>query len=89
MRPKSTDKVLVNYKGCLIDNTVFDENTEVEFIVEHVVKGFSEGLQLVGEGGKVILYIPSDLAYGESGNSAIEPNTLLIFEVELLQIVKE
>lgn len=89
VRPKSTDKVLVNYKGCLIDNTVFDENTEVEFIVENVVKGFSEGLQLVGEGGKVILYIPSDLAYGEAGNRAIEPNSLLIFEVELLKVVKE
>lgn len=89
VRPQSTDKVLTNYKGYLIDNTIFDENTEVEFIVDKVIKGFSEGLQLIGEGGKIILYIPSDLAYGEAGNRAIEPNSLLIFEVELLKIVKE
>lgn len=89
VRPKSTDKVLVNYKGSLLDNRVFDENTETTFLLERVVKGFGEGLQLIGEGGKIILYIPSELAYGQQGNGYVEPNSLLIFEVELLKVVKE
>ena len=82
------DTVWVNYKGTLIDGTVFDENENIEFVANRVIKGWTEGLGLVGEGGKLTLYIPSDLAYGERGNQAIAPNSVLIFDVEVLKVGK-
>ena len=85
------DTVWVNYKGTLIDGTVFDENHSeegIEFVANRVIRGWTEGLGLVGEGGKLVLYIPSDLAYGERGNQAIEPNSTLIFDVEVLKVGK-
>jgi FKBP-type peptidyl-prolyl cis-trans isomerase len=86
---KSDDTVIVNYKGTLIDGTIFDENDNIEFAANRVIKGWTEGLGLLGEGGKAIFYIPSELAYGERGNSTIEPNSTLIFEVEVLKIKKK
>ena len=85
---KSGDSVIVNYKGTLIDGTIFDENENTEFVANRVIKGWTEGLSLLGEGGKAIFYIPSELAYGERGNRSIEPNSTLIFEVEVLKIKK-
>lgn len=86
--PKATDVVMVNYEGRLIDGTVFDSSYErgepVEFALNQVIPGWTEGLQLMKPGAKYELYIPSDLAYGESGNPDIEPNSTLIFTVELL-----
>ena len=85
------DTVWVNYKGTLLDGTVFDENNDAEgimFVANRVIAGWTEGLGLVGEGGKMTLYIPSDLAYGERGNQAIAPNSTLIFDVEVLKIGK-
>ena len=82
------DTVWVNYKGTLIDGTVFDENQNIEFIANRVIRGWTEGLGLVGEGGKLVLYIPSELAYGERGNQAIAPNSTLIFDVEVLKVGK-
>ena len=82
------DTVWVNYKGTLLDGTVFDENENIEFVANRVIKGWTEGLGLVGEGGKMTLYIPSDLAYGERGNQAIAPNSVLIFDVEVLKVGK-
>ena len=82
------DTVWVNYKGTLIDGTVFDENEDTQFIANRVIRGWTEGLGLLGEGGKAILYIPSDLAYGERGNQAIEPNSTLIFDVEVIKVGK-
>ena len=82
------DTVWVNYKGTLIDGTVFDQNDSTKFVANRVIRGWTEGLGLLGEGGKAILYIPSDLAYGSRGNQAIEPNSTLIFDVEVLKVGK-
>ncbi|WP_201529050.1 MULTISPECIES: FKBP-type peptidyl-prolyl cis-trans isomerase [Psychrobacter] len=88
--PKATDIVEVNYEGKLLDGTVFDSSYErgepIEFPLNQVITGWTEGLQLMKEGGKYELYIPSDLAYGEAGNAGIEPNSTLIFTVELLKV---
>ena len=82
------DTVWVNYKGTLLDGTVFDENDSTKFIANRVIRGWTEGLGLLGEGGKATLYIPAALAYGERGNRNIEPNSTLIFEVEVLKVGK-
>ena len=78
----------VNYKGTLLDGTVFDENDSTKFVANRVIKGWTEGLGLLGEGGKATLYIPADLAYGERGNRNIEPNSVLVFDVEVLKVSK-
>ena len=82
------DTVWVNYKGTLLDGTVFDENQNMEFVANRVIRGWTEGLGLLGEGGKATLYIPAELAYGERGNRGIEPNSTLIFDVEVLKVGK-
>ena len=88
--PKATDTVEVDYEGKLIDGTVFDSSYErgepVEFPLNQVIAGWTEGVQLMKEGGKYEFYIPSDLAYGEAGNAGIAPNSMLIFTVELLSV---
>ena len=82
------DTVWVNYKGTLLDGTVFDENDSTMFVANRVIRGWTEGLGLLGEGGKATLFIPADLAYGERGNRAIEPNSVLVFDVEVLKVGK-
>ena len=82
------DTVWVNYKGTLLDGTVFDENDSTQFIANRVIKGWTEGLGLLGEGGKATLYIPAKLGYGERGNRSIAPNSTLIFDVEVLKVGK-
>ena len=82
------DTVWVNYKGTLLDGTVFDENDSTEFVANRVIRGWTEGFGLLGEGGKATLYIPADLAYGARGNRNIEPNSTLIFDVEVLKVGK-
>ena len=82
------DTVWVNYKGTLLDGEIFDQNDSTQFVANRVIKGWTEGLGLLGEGGKATLYIPSDLAYGENGTRGIEPNSTLIFEVEVLKVGK-
>ena len=88
--PKATDVVEVNYEGKVIDGTVFDSSYErgepIEFPLNQVIPGWTEGLQLMKEGGKYEFYIPSELAYGELGNQGIAPNSTLIFTVELLAV---
>jgi FKBP-type peptidyl-prolyl cis-trans isomerase FklB len=90
--PRSTDKVKVHYHGTLIDGTVFDSSVErgepASFKVNGVIRGWQEALVLMKPGSKWILYIPPDLAYGERGaGEIIGPNSTLIFEVELLEVV--
>jgi len=91
-KPKLTDKVKVNYRGTLIDGTEFDSSykrgTPAEFPLNGVIKGWTEGLQLMPVGSKYEFYIPAELAYGARGPQTIGPNQTLIFEVELLEIVK-
>jgi FKBP-type peptidyl-prolyl cis-trans isomerase FklB len=90
--PTADDKVKTHYRGTLIDGTEFDSsykrNQPAEFPVKGVIKGWTEALQLMKEGAKWELYIPADLAYGERGRPGIPPNSVLIFEIELLEIVK-
>lgn len=80
------DTVYVNYVEKLIDGTEFDRNDDISFPLTHVIQGLSEGMQLVGEGGKIRLYVPSELGYGERGSGVIEPNSTLIFDVDLLRV---
>lgn len=84
-----TDTVVANYKGTLIDGTEFDSSYKrgepAEFPLNRVIKGWTEGLQLIGKGGKVKLTIPSSLAYGSEGQLA---NEVLVFEVELVDVKK-
>ncbi len=87
--PAPTDRVTVNYKGTLIDGRQFDANDGAAFMVNRVVAGFSEGLQLMKEGGKVKLYIPSALGYGDNParpGSIIQPGDALIFDLELVKV---
>lgn len=86
--PVDGDKVLVNYKGSLVDGTVFDANDSIEFNVNGVVKGFKEGLLNMKEGGKAIVTMPSDLAYGDRGaGQNIPGGATLQFELELLKVI--
>jgi len=92
-KPKATDKVKVNYEGRLIDGTVFDSSYKrgqpVTFPLNQVIKGWTEGVQLMPVGSKYRLFIPSTLAYGARGaGSRVGPNSTLIFDVELLSIEK-
>ena len=92
-KPGLTDKVRCHYHGTLINGTVFDSSVErgqpATFGVNQVIAGWTEALQLMNEGAKWRLFIPSSLAYGEQGaGEAIEPNSTLIFDVELIEITK-
>lgn len=91
--PTASDQVKCHYHGTLINGTVFDSSVErgepAVFGVSQVIPGWVEALQLMEVGAKWRLFIPSDLAYGEHGaGEAIEPNSALVFDVELLDIVK-
>ncbi len=90
-KPKATDKVKVDYVGTLIDGTEFDNSVKrgepAVFGVDQVIPGWSEALQLMEVGSKYRLVIPAELAYGEKGAPpVIEPNSVLVFEVDLLAI---
>jgi len=90
-KPEATDKVKCHYHGTLINGTVFDSSVirrqPATFPLNRVIKGWTEGLQLMPEGSKWRFFIPAHLAYGEQEvNAMIGPNTTLIFEVELLGI---
>ena len=92
VKPGPQDTVWVRYKGTLIDGTVFDQVDEdadpIRLTLNRVVPGWSEGLQLVGEGGKIQLFIPSELGYGEQGTQGIPGNSTLLFDVELTKVGK-
>jgi FKBP-type peptidyl-prolyl cis-trans isomerase FkpA len=90
--PTETDMVKVHYTGTFIDGSKFDSSvdrgTPAEFPLNGVIKGWTEGLQLMKEGGKWKFYIPYELAYGENGRPPqIPPASVLIFEVELLEVL--
>lgn len=91
-KPSATQRVKVHYQGTLIDGTEFDSsykrNAPATFGLNQVIKGWTEGLQLMAEGAKYKLYIPADLAYGPQGRPGIPANSTLIFDVELLEILK-
>lgn len=88
--PTATSKVAVHYHGTLIDGTVFDSSVErgqsISFGLNQVIKGWTEGVQLMRVGDKFKFFIPSELGYGNQAAGKIKPGSLLIFEVELLGI---
>lgn len=91
--PKPTDTVVVHYTGTLIDGTEFDSSRSrgqpARFKLNGVIKGWTEGLQLIKPGGQAKLFIPAELAYGERGaGQLIGPNETLIFDVELIEIAE-
>ena len=94
VKPTASSKVKVNYHGTLIDGTVFDSSVDrgkpAEFGVNQVIKGWTEGLQLMSVGSKYKFFIPQELAYGAFPRKGgpIKPFSALVFEVELLDIVK-
>ncbi|MBS1948114.1 MAG: FKBP-type peptidyl-prolyl cis-trans isomerase [Bacteroidetes bacterium] len=91
-KPVATDKVKCNYRGTFIDGVEFDGSERhggpIDFNVSNVIKGWTEALQLMPVGSKWRLFVPSDLGYGDQGSGPIQPGSTLIFEVELLEIVK-
>ena len=90
VKPGPQDTLEVRYKGTLPNGDVFDETPAEgdpsKFQLNQVIPGWTEGLQLIGEGGKITLYIPSRLAYGESGYGPVGPSTPLTFDVELVKV---
>jgi len=86
--PSSNNDVTVRYKGYFTDGSVFDQsdNAGITFNLQQVIQGWTEGIPKLKEGGEGILLIPSALAYGPDGNSSIPPNSVLIFDVTLLDI---
>lgn len=86
------DTVWVRYKGTTLDGETFDEvpadADSVRFTLQRVVKGWQEGMKLIGEGGKIKLFVPSELGYGERGNQGIEPNSTLVFDIDLAKVSK-
>ena len=89
--PKASSTVKVHYTGKLVNGTVFDSSVQhgqpIEFALNQVIPGWTEGLQLMKEGGKATLYIPANLAYGSQGiPGIIPPNSPLIFDIELIQV---
>ena len=90
---KATDKVKVHYHGTLIDGTVFDSSVErkqpIDFALNGVIPCWTEGVQMMKVGGKARLVCPSEIAYGDNGAPPkIKPGATLVFDVELLEIVK-
>lgn len=92
-QPGPNDVVTVHYTGRLIDGTVFDSSVErgepATFAVGQVIQGWVEGLQMMREGAAWRLFIPSELAYGSHGTGPIQPNSTLIFDVQLLKVQKK
>lgn len=90
IHPTATDKVKVHYHGTLTDGTVFDSSIArgqpIEFGLNQVIKGWTEGLQLMVEGEKTRLFIPSELGYGNRSAGSIPAGSTLIFDVELIKI---
>lgn len=91
-KPSMQDTVFVKYCGKLIDGTVFDETDAdaepMPLTLNRVIRAWTEGLQYIGEGGKIELYVPAELGYGERGTQGIEPNSVLTFTVELAKVGK-
>ena len=91
IKPTAKCRVKANYEGKLRDGVVFDSSYErgeaIEFPLSGVIKGWTEGLQLIGKGGKITLWIPAELAYGESMAGMIGPNEALEFKVELVDVI--
>ncbi len=86
-RPTIQSRIEIQYKGELLDGTVFDEtrgDTTVVFPLNGLIRGWQQGIPLIGRGGHIHLYLPSFFGYGANGTPGIEPNSVLIFDVRLI-----
>ena len=87
--PSIYGSVTIKYKGWLTDGTIFDQTTgasTMTFPLSNLVTGWQIGLPLIKEGGKITLYLPSQLGYGSSGSSSIPANSVIIFDIELVMV---
>ena len=94
VNPAREDRVTVHYRGTTIDGAEFDSShargAPATFALANVIAGWTEGLQLIGQGGRIMLYIPADLAYGDrSPSTKIRPGSTLVFDVELIAVERE
>lgn len=90
IRPEPTDTVLVHYEGRFLDNSVFDSTADegpIVFKLNEVIPAWTQGIPLIGEGGKIKLFVPSKLGYGDEGRPGIPPASTLVFEVQLLKVL--
>ena len=89
--PDSKDRVRCHYRGTLLDGTEFDSSYSregpAEFVLNSVIAGWAQGVPLIGEGGKIKLFVPAKLGYGDEGTQGIPPASALIFEIELIEIL--
>lgn len=86
VRPGLNDMVKCNYKGYLPDNSVFDQGTGISFTLGGTIEGWRQGIPLIGEGGSIRLFIPSELAYGQDGSGSIDGNQEIFFDVDLIKV---
>ena len=90
-RAGSKDRVRCHYRGTLLDGTEFDSSYDrgapAEFVLNQVIAAWTQGVPLIGEGGKIKLFVPSELGYGEEGTQGIPPASALIFEIELIEVL--
>lgn len=82
--PSLASDITINYKGYLLDGTVFDENTNITFALNRLIRGWQEGIPLIKPGGEIMLLIPSELGYGANRSGSIPGNSVLIFEIDLI-----
>lgn len=85
-KPNNCSTVTVNYVGNLKNGTVFDSSTNVSFKLSGLITGWQQGLALIGKGGKIKLYIPPSLGYGSQASASIPANSILVFEIDLLDV---
>ncbi len=82
--PSTNSSIKINYKGQLTNGSVFDSNNGITFTLSNLIRGWQIGIPLIGEGGKIKLIIPSDLAYGSRATGDIPANSVLIFDIDLI-----
>ncbi|MBC9931916.1 FKBP-type peptidyl-prolyl cis-trans isomerase [Chitinophaga qingshengii] len=88
-KPTVTSNVTVKYLGTFLDGKTFDSNDSIKFDLNRVIGGWQIGIPLIGKGGRIKLFLPSYYAYGPGGSGSIPPNTVLLFDVTLKDLVKK
>jgi FKBP-type peptidyl-prolyl cis-trans isomerase len=84
--PELRNAITINYKGYLLNGEEFDSGSNVTFVLGNLILGWQEGLQLIGSGGRIRLFIPAELAYGSRGAGSIPPNTDIGFDIDLISV---
>jgi len=85
-RPDACSEVSVNYKGTLTNGTVFDQKSDARFQLKGLISGWQMGIPLIGNGGKITLYLPPTFAYGDKASGGIPANSILIFSIDLIKV---